>query len=129
MGQQGYTQGDFGWTQLNTSNAEKALEFYSALVGWERKGEPAPGYHCIGRGDEALGGITGFSEGEEGGAPRWMPYITVDDLDATLAKAEELGAAICLPPMPLPEDGGRIAIIKDPQGAMTGLAQYKCKGD
>ena len=125
MGQLGYTQGDLGWSQLNTINSVAALEFYSALVGWEKKGEPAPGYHIFGRGDEALGGITCLPEGET--KPRWLPYITVDDLDATLEKAESLGATIVLPPMPLPEDCGRIAIITDPQGVATGLAQYNKK--
>lgn len=125
MGQLGYTQGDLGWSQLTTTDAGAALDFYSALVGWEKIGEPAPGYHIFGRPGEALGGITGFQDGQT--TPHWMPYITVDDLDATLAKAESLGATIILPPMPLPEDSGRIAIFTDPQGVATGLAQYNKK--
>ena len=125
MGQFGYTQGDFGWTQLSTTDAKGALDFYSALVGWEIKGEPAPGYNVVGRGDEALGGVTTLPEGQT--TPSWMPYITVDDLDATLVKVVELGGTVCMPPMPLPEDSGRIAIILDPQGVTTGLAQYSKK--
>ena len=123
MGQLGYTQGDLGWSELTTTDAAAAADFYSALVGWEKKGEPMPGYHIFGRAGEMLGGITNLKEGCT--TPCWMPYITVDDLDATLAKAEELGATIILPPMDIPNDGGRIAIIKDPQEVMTGLAQYK----
>src|SRR5579871_5053153 len=114
MGQQGYTHGDFGWTQLTTTNTTEALKFYSALVSWEIKGEPVPDYHVIGRGDEGLGGITNMKPDDE--VPGWMPYITVDDLDATLAKVEGLGGTIHMPAMPLPNDGGRIAIITDPQG-------------
>jgi len=126
MGKHGYNHGDIGWTQLTSTNAAEALSFYSSLVGWESKGEAVPGYHIFGRGDEALGGIS-QPQGDCGGPPQWMPYITVDDLDATLAKAESLGATIILPPMPLPEDSGRIAIIKDPQGIATGLAHYTKK--
>ena len=122
MGQLGYTQGDLGWSQLSTTNTTDAMKFYSALVGWEEKGEPAPGYHVFGREGEMLGGITGLEPGDT--APRWMPYITVDDLDATLAKVEGLGGTVVMPQMPLPDECGRIAIIKDPQGVMTGLAQY-----
>ena len=125
MGQHGYLHGDLGWSQLSTTDAADALDFYAALVGWEKKGEPAPGYHVFGRGDEMLGGITNLESGQT--TPSWMPYITVDDLDATLAKVAGLGGSICLEPMPLPEDSGRIAIIKDPQGVMTGLAQYAKK--
>ena len=125
MGQLGYTQGDLGWSELTTSNAADALGFYEKLVGWKKLGEPVPGYHMFGRDDEGLGGITEPKDGDC--TPGWMPYITVQDLDATLAKAEELGATICMAAMPLPEDSGRIAIIKDPQGIVTGLAQYNKK--
>ncbi len=126
MGQLGYTQGDLGWSQLNTTDPAAALDFYSALVGWEKKGEPIPGYHIFGRSGECLGGITTLQEGET--TPRWMPYITVDDLDATLAKVTSLGGSIIMPAMPLPNDGGHIAIISDPQGVATGLAQYPQPG-
>ncbi len=128
MGQQGYTQGDLGWSELNTTDAAGALSFYSALVGWESKGEPMPGYHVFGNSTEMLGGISDAHSGEgEKKAPQWMPYITVDDLDATLAKVEGLGGAVIMPAMAIPNDGGRIAIIKDPQGVATGLAQYTKK--
>lgn len=125
MGQLGYSQGDFGWTELSTTDAAAALDFYCALAGWEKKAEPMPGYHILGRGAEALGAITNLKNGET--TPRWMPYITVDDLPATLAKAESLGATIIMPSWALPEDGGHIAIIQDPQGVVTGLAQYAKK--
>ena len=128
MGQLGYTQGDLGWQELATTNPAEALSFYSALVGWESKGEPMPGYHVFGREGEMIGGVMG-TECPDGStrAPQWMPYITVDDLDATVAKVEGLGGSIIMPPMDLPNDSGRIAVIKDPQGVTTGLAQYKKK--
>ncbi len=129
MGQQGYTQGDLGWSELTTTNAADALKFYSALVGWEDKGAPMPGYQIFGRGDEMLGGISdGPCANGEKKTPQWMPYITVDDLDATLAKVEGLGGSVIMPAMAIPNDGGHIAIIKDPQGVATGLAQYTKKG-
>ncbi|MDZ4402343.1 VOC family protein [Prosthecobacter sp.] len=126
MGQLGYTHGDLGWSELSTTNAADALDFYSALVGWERKGEPMPGYHLFGRDGEMLGGITDAKSGDgKNKTPQWMPYITVDDLDDTLSDVEGLGGTILMPPCDLPDDGGLIAIIQDPQGVATGLAQYK----
>ena len=128
MGQLGYTQGDLGWSELSTTDGAGALGFYSALVGWESKGEPMPGYRIFGRGDEMLGGISDMKCPDGTDRPsQWMPYITVDDIDATLAKAEALGGSVIMPPCDIPNDGGRIAIIKDPQGIATGLAQYKKK--
>lgn len=125
MGQHGYNQGDFGWTQLNATDPQAALDFYTALTGWERKEAPMPDYYPVARGDEMLGAIAPAKEGES--APGWMPYITVDDIDATLAKAEELGATVVMPATPLPGDAGSLAVIKDPQGTVTGLAQYPPK--
>lgn len=126
MGQLGYTHGDLGWSELTTTNAADALNFYCALVGWEKKGEPMPGYHLFGRKGEVLGGITQIQPGDgRQTAPQWMPYITVEDLDDALSDVEGLGGTILMPPCDLPDDGGRIAIIQDPQGVATGLAQYK----
>lgn len=128
MGQLGYTQGDLGWSELSTISPADAMNFYSALVGWEAKGEPMPGYHLFGRGDEMLGGITTAKCPDGSSKPaQWMPHITVDDLDAALAKVESLGGAIVMPAMDIPNNGGRIAIIKDPQSVATGLAQYTKK--
>jgi hypothetical protein len=36
--------------------------------------------------------------------------------------------SVIMPPMAIPNEGGRIAFIKDPQGVATGLAQYTRKG-
>ena len=128
MGQHGYTHGDLGWSELTTISAADALTFYAAIAGWESKGEPMPGYHVFGRGEEMLGGVTNAVGPDGTTKPTgWMPYITVDDIDATLAKVEGLGGTILMPAVDLPNDGGRIAIIKDPQGIATGLAQYNKK--
>lgn len=45
----------------------------------------------------------------------WGTYITVDDVDATVAKAE-LGGKVLMPPMDV-LSVGKFALIQDPQGA------------
>ncbi|MDB6005074.1 MAG: glyoxalase [Prosthecobacter sp.] len=105
MGQLGYLPGDLGWSELTTSSAAEAMKFYAALVGWEDKGEAMPGYHLFGRGDETLGAITDAPPDPDlERTPRWMPYITVDDLNVALGKVTGLGGAIL---MPLPAGGWR----------------------
>jgi uncharacterized protein len=121
MGKHGYNPGDLGWTELNTTDAGAALEFYRQIAGWEKQAEPMPGCNVVGSGEEMLGGIQNLKDGES--TPRWMPYITVADIEATLAKVKELGGSQIGETAPLP-DGGKMAVIKDPQGAVTGLAQY-----
>jgi len=47
--------------------------------------------------------------------------MRVDDLDAYLDKAEQLGGTRVLPPTDLPEGFGRIAVFTDPDGNQVGL--------
>jgi predicted enzyme related to lactoylglutathione lyase len=42
-------------------------------------------------------------------------YFAVEDTDASVAKAEELGGSVRMAPMDIPV--GRFAVLGDPQGA------------
>jgi uncharacterized protein len=57
----------------------------------------------------------------------WLNYVSVTDIDATVAKATRLGATVCMGPMEDIGEVGRIAVIKDPQGATFGLHQKLVK--
>jgi predicted enzyme related to lactoylglutathione lyase len=46
----------------------------------------------------------------------WLPYFAVTDPDATVAKAKRLGGRAMVEPKDIPAVG-RMAILKDPQGA------------
>ena len=48
-----------------------------------------------------------------------MSYLAVDNVDARLKKAVAAGAEICREPFDVP-GVGRIAILKEPGGAMIG---------
>src|SRR5690606_4400035 len=51
-----------------------------------------------------------------GARPGWMAYFHVEDVDASVARAQELGASVHMPPMTM-EGVGRMAMLADPQGA------------
>ena len=55
-----------------------------------------------------------------GSAPHWLPYVTVDDPDATLARAKKLGAKIPVEPTDIPNIG-RFAVLQDPTGALLAV--------
>lgn len=55
--------------------------------------------------------------------PQWGIYITVDDVDATARKAEELGGKVLMPPTDIP-NVGRFAALMDPQGVMFSVITY-----
>ena len=46
----------------------------------------------------------------------WLTYFGVADCDASVAKAQELGASVTAPPMDIP-GVGRFAVLSDPHGA------------
>jgi uncharacterized protein len=47
-------------------------------------------------------------------------YIATDDVDATTARAKELGATVHVEPTDIP-NVGRFSVLQDPAGAAFGL--------
>jgi len=74
-------------------------------------------------GDSGVGGIMGMPPGAPPMPPHWGCYVTVDDVDAVLARCAELGGKTLVPAMDIPTVG-RMAVIQDPQGAALNLMQY-----
>lgn len=133
-------QGAFCWNELATTDLDAAQNFYKTLLGWEIKEGAAPGggmrYNEIVVGGRHVGGMYSTSEmaescGGEGAPqqqqpppPHWMSYVAVDDVDASAAKAKELGGKVCVEPMDIP-GVGRFCVINDPAGAAISLITLK----
>ncbi len=67
-------------------------------------------------------------ERSQGVPPHWMLYIAVDNADAAVTKAQQLGGKIIAPAFDVME-AGRMAVIQDPTGAMFCIWQAnKSKG-
>ena len=101
---------------------ERIQTFYGELFGWKVEAAPeTDGYALVdtGAGEGAVGGGIGASQAP--GDAGVKIYMQVDDLDAYLARAEELGGKRLVPPTDLPCDFGRFAILADPDGNPVGL--------
>ncbi|MGH2960763.1 MAG: VOC family protein [Solirubrobacterales bacterium] len=106
------------WNELHTPDPGKALEFYTALFGWnteEMDTQGGPSYTIISVGERSNGGVMDAQEGEP---PNWLPYLVVEDRDAAADKAKQLGGNELFR-MEMPQ--GQIAILTDPQGAPFGV--------
>lgn len=57
----------------------------------------------------------------------WVPYVSVSDCDAILAKALLLGATQLLAPTEVPQVG-RFAVLSDPLGAPIGVIKVAPAG-
>ena len=112
--------GSFIWYELMSPEPAGSASFYGSVVGW-KVGEPvAEGldYRMLGRDDGGnAGGLMGLDDQmtASGARPTWMGYVGVDDVDAKVARAGELGGSVLMPPWDQP-GVGRLAMIADPQG-------------
>ncbi|MBI2212273.1 MAG: VOC family protein [Acidobacteria bacterium] len=114
--------GNFCWNELLTTDQGKAYAFYTDLVGWGRDDMdmgPLGNYIVLTRHTGPVGGMLNMPPDATHGS-MWLPYVAVDDADATAARIVELGGAICLAPQDIP-GMGRFAVANDPLGAMFAI--------
>ena len=112
--------GVFVWDELGTQDVEAAERFYGDVFGWTSvdMGAEYGGYRIFQLGETRAAGMMKLPDPA---APSgWAPYVAVEDADATVAKAKELGGSALLEPMDVP-NVGRIAYLRDPQGAVFGI--------
>ncbi len=123
------------WTELYTTDAAAAKDFYASVFSWGYQDMPMGGdmvYSVVsspggGReGDPGQGGIMQLQKEhrEAGSTSEWHPYFGVADCDATYEAAKSRGATVLIPPSNAP-GVGRLAMLKDPAGAAFALI----KGD
>jgi uncharacterized protein len=142
----------WNWSDLNTGDPQGAAAFYGAVFGWETKPVDfgpfqgmmlyLPGYaEFLELRDPGLrkrhadvGAPEGFSDAigwinsmtsdhfPDDVPPHWGITFAVDDADATAERAAALGGEVLVPPF----DAGvvRIAVLRDPQGAMFAVNKY-----
>lgn len=116
------TPGAFSWNELASPDPKAACEFYAALFGWryDTMNMGQGDYHVIKVGETGVGGI--MSQQQPGPAS-WGAYVTVADCDATVEKAQGLGATLCAGPFDIP-NVGRMAVLQDPQGGVIQVISY-----
>jgi len=114
-------QGCFFWNELHTSDPTQALSFYENVAGFSHRSMdmgPAGTYHILSRDGKDRGGVTGYLA--PGVAPHWLPYVSVQDPDGTVARARQLGAIIPMPCEDIP-GVGRFGIVRDPVGGVLAI--------
>jgi uncharacterized protein len=131
--------GSLAFNGLNTRDIDDAKAFYGSLFDWTTLALDGvemwtlPGYGDYLERDnpglrkqiEQVGGPAGFEDvvaninpipDDRSDTPaHWSVTFSVDDADATAAKAAELGGTVVVPPFDAP--WSRLTIISDPQGA------------
>jgi predicted enzyme related to lactoylglutathione lyase len=113
--------GALTWNDLQSRDLAAATPFYEQVFGW-RFDDAGDGYLVI-----VLDAKEGDDKSNGGAMPMppvvpaevpsyWQVYFRVADLDATVARAGELGGSVFLPAMAM--GPGRAAGLTDPTGGM-----------
>jgi predicted enzyme related to lactoylglutathione lyase len=116
----------FCWNELGTTDTQKAGEFYSNVFGWTRNTQnfgPME-YTIFNNGDKGAGGMYKITPEMGNIPPHWLAYFAVDDCDAKVKKATELGASVMKPADDIP-GVGRFAILQDPQAAVFAIIKLE----
>jgi predicted enzyme related to lactoylglutathione lyase len=110
--------GTWSWSELLTTDTEASKAFYGAVFGWQPVTHPGP------MGDYTEWQVDGRSVGGMMQRPpmlpervpnHWAVYFAVADTDAAVARINELGGTVVVPPMDI--EPGRFAAVVDPTGA------------
>jgi predicted enzyme related to lactoylglutathione lyase len=111
--------GSLGWVELLTRAPERAADFYTTVFGWSVNASEY--YTQWGVGGADFGGMMAMDEKfPHEVPPHWLPYFAVADVDAAAATATGAGGSVLMEPRSL-GDVRRIAVLRDPPGAMFGV--------
>ena len=116
--------GDVFWVDLFARNPEQAAAFYAGLAGYDiDRAEALAGRKrwTLATGEIARAGVWALKADTD--APGWLPYILVDNVAATLARARAAGGKVVVGPRSNLLDGN-LAVIADPNGGLIGVVNW-----
>ena len=118
-------QGKFIWADLFSSDPETSRDFLVGLLGWEWRWvsmEKGRRYGLFYNEGSAVAGLAYHrrSDDPDPTYARWAYYVSVEDVDEVLARAQTRGAEVLLPAREI-ADRGRFAILADTEQAPFGV--------
>lgn len=111
------------WADLTVTDAVALRDFYKAVTGWSSSDVDVGGYadYNMHRADgEVVAGICHARGINADLPPQWLVYITVENLEQSMARCVEQGGQVIFGP----KSGGgqsRLCVIRDPAGAVAAL--------
>lgn len=104
--------------EIRSTDPDATREFFGQLFGWEYSAGAFPGYTFV---DIGVDGAPPTAIGPlQGGEDSVLFFVGVEDVAATLRRAEELGGRIVQPEQQVP--GVAFGVFADAQGHVVGVA-------
>lgn len=120
--------GDVGavvWIETGSRDLAASRAFYERVFGWSAKETPTEenaSYCVFSREGVEVAGLMDVPPGvPDEVSGYWLVYFGVADVDATIARAAELGGTVAGPPMTV--ETMRFAVLEDPVGAPFAVMQ------
>ncbi len=113
-----FRPGGVSYLRIPAPDPARAAAFYAAVFGWQvREGGREPAF------TDGSGHVIGhfMAELAVAGEDGVRPYVYVEDVDATLARALAHGGEVV--EEPYPEGNLRVATLRDPAGNVVGAWQ------
>jgi hypothetical protein len=116
------------WVDLQTTDQDAAKRFYGELFGWAFDDMPMGDgavYSMAQLKGKDVGAIAPLGDQAAAGVPpHWNSYVSVSDVDASVALVAPAGGTVFMAPFDV-LDAGRMAVVADPTGAVIALWQAK----
>jgi predicted enzyme related to lactoylglutathione lyase len=108
---------------MASSDVAASAKFYGDLFDWPMARDEQMDYTMtsFGQGETGIGFVR-IDEGQGVAPGSVLVYVYVEDIDASLARARELGAPISVDKMEIPTIGW-MAVVGDPGGNRIGIMQ------
>jgi predicted enzyme related to lactoylglutathione lyase len=111
------------WFEIPTSDFERATHFYEAVLDVKLRAFPGPEpCNMFPSQDGGVGGCIVQREHQKPAADGALVYLNAEGkLDASLKRAEKLGATVLVPRTEIPGGFGYYACLQDSEGNHVGL--------
>ncbi|RRJ96573.1 VOC family protein [Opitutaceae bacterium TAV4] len=115
----------FIWHEIQTTDVAAAARFYTSVFNWTKIDAPTVGgdrpYVMLQRDDNVFVGLAPLSDYGSKGSPRWLAWIGVADVDASLDAIVKAGGL--LEKAPFDHLIGRTAFVGDPAQARFAIVR------
>lgn len=124
MDVEAYEAGTPSWVDVTGPEVEVLTDFYTQLFGWEAEdqGPEAGHYTMFSQRGRSVAAASPTPPNMTGAPPSWTTYVTVADVDSSVAAISGAGGTVVMEPMDV-FDSGRMAVATDPSGGLFAIWQ------
>jgi predicted enzyme related to lactoylglutathione lyase len=118
--------GEWIWSSLITKDPDSDAAFYQKLFNYEVFELPSgtSGQHLLLASDDyARASVNILPANRPAAHPHWLNYVHVEDAVLITKKVVALGGRVLVEPR-VDRQGGKVAVVVDPQGAPFGLLEW-----